>query len=274
MTDADALKAALRLTGFKAQKSLGQHFLVDRESLEAVMEAGELEAGDTVLEVGPGLGVMTAPLASRVKNIIAVEADKALAELLESGKPENVEVFHGDILNYDLRRLPPGYKVVANIPYYLTSKIFRTFLQTANPPVMLSLLIQKEVAQRIVSPPGKMNVLAFSVQYYGRPALLKVVERHKFWPPPKVDSAVIQVRVYERPLFEANPDKLFRLVKAGFGEKRKMLKNSLAGGLNLEMGLAQRLLRESKVPASARAQELDMKAWERLYRTALKHEVV
>lgn len=274
LTNVDDLKVAMQLAGLRAQKGLGQHFLVDRDSLEAVMAAGELTADDTVLEIGPGLGVMTVPLTKRVKQVMAVEMDSSLAELLDRDKPANLSVHQADILTFDLSKLPAGYKVVANIPYYLTSKIFRNFLESNNQPTVMSLLIQKEVAQRIVAKPGQMSVLAFSVQYYGQPTLTAIVERHKFWPPPKVDSAVVQVKVHDQPVFEADRDKLFRLVKAGFGEKRKMLKNSLAGGLNMEMALAERLIKESKIAPNARAQELDMKAWERLYNTTLKYEII
>ncbi|HSX41283.1 MAG TPA: 16S rRNA (adenine(1518)-N(6)/adenine(1519)-N(6))-dimethyltransferase RsmA [Candidatus Saccharimonadales bacterium] len=274
LTDVDDLKVAMRLAGLKAQKTLGQHFLVDNDSLEAVMQAGELNSDDVVLEIGPGLGVMTAPLAAQVKSLVAVEMDQDLATLLERDKPVNLDVRQADIISFDLTSLPSSYKVVANIPYYLTSKIFRLLLESSNPPAIMSLLIQKEVAQRIVARPGQMSVLAFSVQYYGAPTLVRIVERHKFWPPPKVDSAILQVKVYDQPAFNADRDKLFRLVKAGFGEKRKMLKNSLAGGLNLEMALAERLLKEAKIKPTARAQELDMRAWQRLYDIALKYEII
>ena len=274
LTEIDNLKIAMRLAGLKASKNLGQHFLVDRASLDVIMSAGELSKKDIILEIGPGLGVMTLPLAKEVRQVVAVEADSALATLLERNKPENLVIENNDIMRFNLKNLPDGYKVVSNIPYYLTSPILRMLLEAENKPSLLSLLIQKEVAQRIVAQPGKMSVLAFSVQYYGHPELVETVERHKFWPPPKVDSAVLKVRVLEKPLFEADSAKLFRLVKAGFGEKRKMLKNSLSGGLNISLELADQIIKKAKLPANARAQELNMDQWKNLYRQAVAAEVV
>lgn len=274
LTNIDDLKIALELAGLKASKGLGQHFLVDRESLQAVMEAGELTKGDTVLEVGPGLGVMTVPLTRLVDRVVAVEMDASLAELLERDRPDNLTVYQEDVLKFDLSSLPPGYKLVANIPYYLTSQLFRLFLENPNPPELLSVLIQREVANRIVAAPGQMSVLAFSVQYYGEPQVVRAVERHKFWPPPQVDSAILKVKVRPKPAFNADRDRLFRLVKAGFGERRKMLKNSLAGGLNIGIELSSDLVKSAKLSETARAQELSLEDWERLYRKAEKAQII
>ena len=269
LTRIEDLKTALQLAGLQARKGLGQHFLVDRDSLRAVVAAGELTSADTVVEVGPGLGVMTGLLTEAAKAVVAVELDAALAELLERDRPSNLTVIQADILRLDLRQFPAGYKVVANIPYYLTSQLFRLFLEAPNRPQLLSVLIQKEVAERITAVPGKMSVLALSVQYYATATLVQVVERQKFWPPPKVDSAILQVKVRKRPAFPADREKLFRLIKAGFGEKRKMLKNSLAGGLNISLDLATTLVEKAKLPAAARAQELALEDWERLYQVTI-----
>jgi 16S rRNA (adenine1518-N6/adenine1519-N6)-dimethyltransferase len=269
----DDVRTAMKLAGIKPNKSLGQHFLVDRPSLEAIMEAATVQPEDTVLEIGPGLGVMTRPLTRLAARVIAVETDPILAGLLRRDAPDNLEVVEQDILEFDLRRLPAGYKVIANIPYYLTSKIFRLLVESPNPPAIMSMLIQKEVAERITAAPGKLSLLALSVQYYGRPELVRIVERHKFWPPPDVDSAVLRVTL-TGPAFKADPPKLFRLMKAGFGEKRKQLKNSLAGGLNLSSDLATELLASAKLPPTARAQELDLKSWERLYKAAHNHAIL
>jgi 16S rRNA (adenine1518-N6/adenine1519-N6)-dimethyltransferase len=270
LTNIDDLKVALQLAGIKSNKGLGQHFLVDQDSLEAVMAAGELAAGDTVVEVGPGLGVMTVPLTRQVSQVIAIEMDHDLAELLERQRPDNLEIRRQDIMDLNVAELPKGYKVVANIPYYLTSAIIRLFLASDNPPRLLSLLVQKEVAQRVVAQPGQMSILALSVQYYAEVRLVAVVERHKFWPPPKVDSAVLQIRVRAKPAFAADVPKLFRLIKAGFGEKRKMLRNSLAGGLNISTELAADLILRANLPETARAQELSLDSWKRLYNEAIK----
>lgn len=274
LSDIDDLRGALQLAGIRPRKGLGQHFLVNKESLEAVMEAGELVPKDTVLEVGPGLGVMTNPLSKRVKQLVAIEADPVLASLLERTSASNVAVVNQDIMRYDLGQLPKKYKVVANIPYYLTSAIIRLFMEAPNQPKLLALLMQKEVAERITAKPGNMSILALSVQYYGQPRIAGRVERYKFWPPPKVDSAILQITMFEQPVFEADRAKLFRLIKAGFGEKRKMLKSSLAGGLNIEISLALKLLERAAVDATARAQELGLDDWGRLYSEAIKKEVL
>jgi 16S rRNA (adenine1518-N6/adenine1519-N6)-dimethyltransferase len=258
------VRTAMKLAGIKPNKNLGQHFLVDRPSLEAIMGAADVTPADTVLEIGPGLGVMTRPLTTMAGQVVAVETDHTLAELLRRDAPDNLEVVEQDILQFDLARLPAGYKVIANIPYYLTSKILRLLIENPNPPAVMSLLIQKEVAERVTAIPGKLSILALSVQYYGRPELVRLVERHKFWPPPDVDSAVLRIE-YTGPAFPADVHQLFRLIKAGFGEKRKQLKNSLSGGFNLSSGLTQQLLTDAGLGPTARAQELHLADWQRLY---------
>ena len=273
LSRAEDVRTALKLAGIKPNKNLGQHFLVDKPSLEAIMDSAAVTQGDTVLEIGPGLGVMTRPLTKLAGRVVTVETDHVLAELLRRDAPENLEVVEQDILRFDLSGLPAGYKVIANIPYYLTSKIFRLLIESPNPPSVLSMLIQKEVAERITAAPGQLSILALSVQYYGRPEIVRLVERHKFWPPPEVDSAVLRVTL-AGPAFPADPTKLFRLIKAGFGEKRKQLKNALAGGLNLSPDYATSLLKASKLAPTARAQELDLKAWERLYKVALAENLL
>jgi 16S rRNA (adenine1518-N6/adenine1519-N6)-dimethyltransferase len=267
------VRTAMKLAGIKPNKGLGQHFLVDKPSLEAIMDAASVTSSDTVLEIGPGLGVMTRPLTTQAGRVIAVETDHTLAELLRRDAPDNLEVVEQDILLYDLASLPAGYKAIANIPYYLTSKIFRLLIESPNPPSVMSMLIQKEVAERIVATPGKLSILALSVQYYGRPEIVRIVERHKFWPPPDVDSAVLRVTL-TGPAFPADPHKLFRLIKAGFGEKRKQLKNSLAGALNLSSEFTTELLAKAKLSPTARAQELDLASWQRLYDLAIKQDIL
>lgn len=273
LSRAEDVRTALKLAGIKPNKNLGQHFLVDKPSLEAIMDAAAVTQDDTVLEIGPGLGVMTRPLTKLAGRVVTVETDHVLAELLRRDAPKNLEVVEQDILRFDLSSLPAGYKVIANIPYYLTSKIFRLLIESPNPPSLLSMLIQKEVAERITAAPGQLSILALSVQYYGHPEIMRLVERHKFWPPPDVDSAVLRV-VLTGPAFPADPHKLFRLIKAGFGEKRKQLKNALAGGLNLSPEYALTLLKQAKLAPTVRAQELDLRQWEHLYKAALKENIL
>jgi len=262
----DNLQRAVRLAGIRPKRGLGQNFLVDDASLELVVSAAKLTSDDTVLEVGPGLGFLTAKLCTHAKQVIAVEADEHLAEILGQDPPANLTVVTGDIMDYNLSSLPIGYKVVANIPYYLTSKLLRALLESPNSPQSMSLLVQKEVAERITAAPGQLSILALSVQYYAHAKMVGVVEQHKFWPAPKVDSAVLSVTRRSKPAFAADPTKLFRLIKAGFGERRKQLRNSLAGGLNLSPEVVEQLLDSSEIDPTRRAQELALADWQRLYR--------
>jgi len=264
LTNPADLKTAMRLAGIKANKGLGQHFLVDRDSVEAVVDAAGVGAGDAVLEIGPGLGVLTQALLARGARVTAVETDAVLADLLRRDAPAELTVVEQDFMRYDLTQLPAGYKVAANIPYYLTSKIFRLLLEAKNPPSVAALLVQKEVAERVTAKPGGMSTLAFSVQYYSRPELTRVVGRELFMPPPRVDSAVLRLDI-TGPAFPADVTKLFRLVRAGFGERRKQLKNSLAGGLGCTVETAVELLAAANLKPTARAQELAIADWQRLY---------
>jgi len=269
----DDVRTAMRLAGIKPNKALGQHFLVDQPSLESIMSAAAVTKSDTVLEIGPGLGVMTKPLTELAGEVVAVEADPTLAGLLRREAPANLRIVEQDILKFDLMSLPLKYKVIANIPYYLTSAIIRFLIESPNPPSVMSLLVQKEVAERIAAKPGDMSVLAISVQYYAHPDLVRVVERHKFWPSPDVDSAVLRI-VWSGPAFPAHPHTLFRIIKAGFGEKRKQLKNSLAGGLNLSSDYAVQVIKAAKLKPESRPQELDLNAWKRLYNVIVERGIL
>ncbi len=244
-------------------KNLGQHWLYDEIVLEAVADSAQVESGDCVLEIGPGLGTLTKILLEKGATVIAVEKDEALASRLK--KSQSLTVVESDILQFDLTELPAGYKVAANIPYYLTSPLIRKLLESENQPAAIGLLIQKEVAERIVAKPGAMSILSVSVQYYADVSLGAVVPADLFDPPPKVDSQIISIKPNDQPAFEANPEKLFRLVKAGFGEKRKKLHNSLSGGLQLDKEITRKLLDKAQLDPNIRAQELSIYDWERLY---------
>ena len=260
----------------KAKKSLGQHWLRDKATLFDVVTAAEITKDDIVLEVGPGLGALTEILCESAKQVIAVEADSELISPLKVqfyNKP-NVEFVEADILTFDLGVLPSKYKVAANIPYYLTSNLIRILLEANNPPDVMALLIQKEVAERIIAQPGQMSVLAFSVQYYAKAQITRAVGKELFDPPPKVESAILQIIRRDKPVFSADREKLFKLVKAGFGEKRKMLRNALAGGLRLETSQVEELLQKSGLPANARAQELSLDDWRQVYNNALALQII
>ncbi len=251
----------------KAKKSLGQHWLFDKPTLYKIVESAEVSKNDTVLEVGPGRGSLTEVLAEQASKVIAVEFDADLVPGLKAtfATKDNVEITQADILDYDLSNLAVGYKVVANIPYYITSPIIQKFLQDHNQPSVMVLLIQKEVAQRIVAKPGQMSVLAVSVQLKAEVELVANVGKELFQPPPEVDSAILKIIPRIKPLFDVDEQKFFSLVKAGFGEKRKMLRNSLAGGLQKEPTQIEELLKQSGLDVTARAQELSLSQWRVLY---------
>lgn len=252
------------------KKSLGQHWLYDEAMLRAICDSAEVGKGDTVLEVGPGLGTLTKQLVQRAESVVAVEFDQELADALPTTIDDGVlQVVHEDILKFDLTMLPPGYKVVANIPYYLTSNLIRVLCESPNPFSIAAILIQKEVAERVVAKPGQMSLLSVSAQYYCEASLGVFVGKELFTPPPKVDSQVLALRRREEPLFEdVNTKQFFRIVKAGFSQKRKTLLNSLSAGLAISKDEAKQLLESADVPAGHRAQALSLEDWYALYEVA------
>jgi 16S rRNA (adenine1518-N6/adenine1519-N6)-dimethyltransferase len=254
------------------KKSLGQHWLTDHTSLTAMCDSAELKAGDTVLEIGPGLGTLTELLIQRVATVIAVEFDESLAAgLPKRVKANNLEVVSQDILQFDFTSLPPDYKVVANIPYYLTSNLIRVLSETPNQPSVAVLLVQKEVAARVVAQPGAMSILSVTAQYYWQVGVGFEVPAELFTPPPKVDSQIlILVRRQELQFPDADPKRFFQLVKAGFSERRKMLRSSLSGGLHITKVDAEVLLRQAAIDPSLRAQALSLEDWYRLYKVFTK----
>lgn len=247
-----------------ANKSLGQHWLHDRTILETIVRDAELHKDDTVLEVGPGLGTLTSVILSHAKEVIAVEFDEALAGKLPAQFPgKNLKVINEDVLTFDLVRLPQGYKVVANVPYYITAKIIQKLLTASNPPLISVLLVQKEVAERIVS--HKRSLLSIGAEVFTKASLGVEVPAKFFTPPPKVDSQVVVLCRRKQPLVAAIDQKaFFRLVKAGFSEKRKKLRSSLAGGLRIEKGEVEKLLKQAGIAADARAEELTVAEWQKL----------
>jgi|SRR5579862_562378 len=251
----------------QARKSLGQHWLKDEATLEAICEAADLAKDDTVLEIGPGLGGLTRQLVKRAGRVIAVELDEKLAaNLSKTVAADNLETVSGDILKFDLTQLPPDYKVVANIPYYLTSNLIRVLSESPNPPALMVLLVQKEVAERIAARPGQMSLLSVSAQLYYEPMLGPVVSAELFEPPPKVDSQLIILGRRPAPLFKALDAKTyFRLVKAGFAGRRKKLRGSLAAGLGISKDEADNLLKKAQVNGDLRAQNLSLQDWHKIY---------
>ena len=247
------------------KKSLGQHWLDDLSVLENIAESVEVSPEDVILEIGPGPGTLTKILSERARQVIAVELDERLVAKLRTLGLPNVQIIQQDILQFDLTGLPAGYKVVANIPYYLTSNLLRTLCESRNPFSHAAILVQKEVAERVAAKPGAMSLLSVSVQFYCEVSLGQVVLAELFTPPPKVDSQVLILRHRSRPLFEVDTKQFFWLVKAGFAQRRKTLANSVSGGLHIERGQAAELLENAGISPSARAQTLSLEQWHKLY---------
>lgn len=251
---------------------LGQNFLNDPVVLEKIIQASSLKETDFVVEVGPGKGVLTEQLAKHVEKVVAIELDDALVPVLTQkfADTKNVEIIHKDILKINLPKLlsdyklqTTNYKLVANIPYYITSPIIRLFLEQEQQPQEIILMIQKEVAERIIEKPGKMSILSVSVQYYAQAEIMFSVSKNSFSPAPKVDSAVIKITPNKK--FEKEIDKkFFRLVKAGFSAKRKTLLNNLTSSLQLEKNLVEEKIKKAGLQPAVRAQELSIEDWKRL----------
>lgn len=263
---------------------MGQNFLIDENVLNKIVETADIKSDDTILEVGPGLGILTIELAKRAKRIIAVEKDKELCEILKNiltaQNIVNVEIVNSDILRYKIPASPAGgqdtrYKLVANIPYYLTSPLIRKFLEADNRPSEIILMIQKEVAQRICPPrrarssgeagasPPKMSLLAVSVQFYAEPKIISFVSKNSFYPAPKVDSAIIKIIPHQIPKIDM--EKFFKLVKIGFSAKRKMLINNLSRNLEIVSCELEIIFDKIGFSRKLRAENLTINNWVKLY---------
>lgn len=257
----------LKRHGLRAHKGLGQNFLQDPLALEEIVSAAEIQPTDTVLEIGPGLGSLTRYLAVSAKEVVAVELDPNLVPLLQAVliPYSNIRLVQGDILKLSPKDLitERDYLVVANIPYYITSAVIRHLLEAEVKPRRIVLTVQKEVAERISAKPGDMSLLALSVQVYGKPRIAARIPASAFFPPPKVDSAVLCVDIYAAPLIK--PELLnifFKLIKAGFSQKRKTLRNSLSSGLHISPTNATDLLTQAGIDPQRRAETLSIEEWE------------
>lgn len=242
----------------RKNKLLGQNFLKNKGIVERIIKEANLKKQDVVLEVGPGEGVLTTELAKRVKKVVAIEKDQRFVDLLRSFNIKNLEVIKGDALKEKINF--KNYKLIANIPYYITSPLIRKFLEGRSIPNEMILMVQKEVAKRICAKPPKMSLLAVSVQYYAKPEILFIVSRENFDPVPKVDSAVIRIT----PLFKQRNDSFFKLVKAGFSNPRKQILNNLSKGLDKSKEETASLLLENDIKPEKRAESLSIEDWEKL----------
>lgn len=263
------ISSLLKQHGIRANKKLGQNFLQDPFALASITSAAEIQPTDTVLEIGPGLGSLTRYLAKSAQQVVAVEIDREMLPPLRmvTSDYNNINIIHGDILDLSPKELiqEPNYLVVANIPYYITSAIIRHLLENEPKPRRIVLTIQKEVAMRICAEPGDMSLLALSVQVYGKPRIAKRISAGAFFPAPKVDSAVLCIDIYPSPKIQ--PDILntfFKLIKAGFSQKRKTLRNSLSAGLHISSQAAEDLLGNANIDQRRRAETLSIEEWHKL----------
>ena len=274
---------SLRVVDLDAKKSLGQHFLQDQDILRRTVEAADLTPQDTVLEIGAGLGDLTERLGAAAGAVCAVEVDPNLVEILRrrfAGHPR-IHIVQRDVLASAPEALlaeaglAPPYVVVANLPYYITSAVFRHLLQATCPPRRQILMIQREVAERICALPGELSLLAVAVQFFAEPEIAFTGPATAFYPPPKVESAVIRLRTRERPAVDVDdPARFFRLVRAGFASRRKQLHNSLPRGIWMREGTALRILAEAGIDPARRAQMLSLEEWGRLYQAWRRAEKV
>ncbi len=281
-SDDDSLLAQtrtlLRRYNLRAKKGLGQNFLVDDDVLASILQAANLKPTDTVIEVGPGLGLMTAALAKNAAWVIAIELDNRLAGLLNENLPsDNIVVINRDVLGTDTAALlqgrapgfPPaftGYKVVANLPYYITQPVIRHFLEAPVKPDVMVLMVQKEVAQVICAGPGDRSMLSIAVQFYGKPEIVTKVPAAAFFPAPDVDSAVVKITVHQDPPVDVdNVDGFFKFVRAGFSAARKQVANSLTKGLGLPKPAVRQMLAKAGIAPERRAETFTLEEWAELY---------
>jgi 16S rRNA (adenine1518-N6/adenine1519-N6)-dimethyltransferase len=270
-------EALLAQFGLKAKKRLGQHFLVEEDVLDYILSAAELGSQDVVIEVGPGLGMLTSKLGRIAAKVVAVELDPGLVGVLRKRLRllPNVRIVQGDILRLTPGRLLEediealaycqGYKVVANLPYYVTSPVLRHFLEASWKPSLMVVMVQKEVGEAIAATCGRMTLLSVATQFYSRPTIVAHVPRRSFYPAPKVDSIVLRLDVYSKlPIEISDTDGFFDIVASGFSSSRKQLRNSLAQGLGMTSDQVASLLEKAGIEPRRRAESLSLEEWRRV----------
>lgn len=274
------VKAIMREFGIRPSKRLGQHFLIDESPLYSMLEAAELKEDDGVLEIGPGLGVLTLKLASRAGKVVAVEKDPALLPALEklAARHKNICLINEDVLKLNLEQIAKEYfdgkfKVVANLPYYITSPIIMKIVENRHFIEMAVIMVQKEVAERLSASPGTRDfgILSVAVQLYAEVDLVCRVSKSAFLPPPKVESAVVRLKLRENPAVDVEDEKVFfRVVEAAFGERRKTVKNSLTSRLSLPSDGIREALKKAGIDENRRAETLRIEEFAALSREIAK----
>jgi len=268
LTNKRTIKFILKRYKLLPKKGLGQNFLIEKEAILDLIRAAEIKKEDTILEIGPGLGTLTKELCKLAKRVIGVEKDKRLADFLKDTYKDynNLEIINDDILKIDLQNIiKEEYKVVSSLPFYISSPLFRKFLEGEGKPKEMTLIVQREIAEKVVAKPGRLSILGVFVQIYAEPSLVKFIKCSSFWPKPKVEAAILKLYLLENPRFDIESKKFFRIVKGGFGERRKKLINSLSGGLALSRDFISKILEEIKIKNDARAEDLSLEEWYKLY---------
>lgn len=270
LTNIRELRNFLYAHHIRPNKAFGQNFIVDHSILLRIVEAAEIHVDDQVLELGAGTGVLTRELAKHARRVVAVELEREMLSLLvkTTRNYTNVELLERNLLYVDPAEVfgSEPYKLVANLPYYITAPTFRHFLESANQPRLFVVMVQYEVAQRIVAGPGDMSLLGVSIQFYGKPSIIEHVPARAFYPAPKVDSAILRIDLKDEvPLTPGQRDSFFRLVQAGFSQRRKQVHNSLTHGLHRKNVEVQAGLLAANIEPSRRAETLSIEDWLRLW---------
>lgn len=267
------LKNTLQDRGIFPLKRLGQNFLTDESALLKVVKAADLTSDDFILEIGPGTGILTREIAKKAGKVIAIEKDPRMTAFLEEALKDykNIEIVRADVLKINLgtwlgKGQKQTYKIVANLPFYITAPVIRKFLEDERPPESMVFMVQKEVAQRICAQPPDMSILAVSVQFYARPEIISFIPKEAFWPKPKVDSAIIKIVPKKNTAIQDNR-LFFKIVKAGFAQPRKQILNNLSKSLKLDKEKTKIWLLENKIQPSQRAETLNIKDWVELAKT-------
>jgi 16S rRNA (adenine1518-N6/adenine1519-N6)-dimethyltransferase len=268
----DRTKKQLQQLDIRAKKGLGQNFLVDEHALVSIVSAAGLTHDDLVVEVGPGLGVLTQELADSAGRVVAVELDRTMVATLREkyADSSNVEIVEADILSWAPESFIPDdipYKVVGALPYNIASAVLRHFLESKHKPSLIVAVMQKEVAQSVAAQPGDMGILSVGVQLYGRPSIVEYIPPTGFYPQPKVESAILRIEVYsDLPVKVKDEVAFFNVVRGGFSTPRKQLRNSLSHGLELTTAEAGVLLDSAGIDPRRRAETLSIEEWAALYR--------
>ncbi len=272
------IKKMCQKYGIRPSRNKGQNFLTDKKVLEKIAETANLNKNDYVLEIGPGFGILTEKLIEFSKRVLVIELDKGLACFLKQKFKgiKNLGILQADILeikNSDLAKelQSDKYKVVANLPYLITKPVLKKFLTYEPKPGIMVVLVQKEVAQKIVAKPGKMSLLSLSVQFYGQAQIIDYISAKSFYPQPKVDSAILKIKLSQTlpaavsKIKNFKENKFWQLVKIGFSSPRKQLQNNLAAGLKLDKQIVKNKLKSAQLKENIRAQDLSLKNWADIY---------